>query len=486
MKKISFIFLLLAIAANAVAQTDTIKKAGRQSVPLVLEYSFLDFPFATYAGKTVNCSVANPDADVSLVTGMKYKSMQQATQISTDIAQSLHWGIKQIPVFNKRPKVKAAYHALMAGALDLVTMQFPYGASWAHEEFHRNAMAVNYTNSFNPLGFEKRKGTTSSNTASVAFVLDTNLVLLKQNDNPGFVRLSAAGIESSVYISERLQQQNFFYQQKLPNSFYYVLQFMGVQSYIALCGNKEESTKETERLMGEEGSNQLLRDFTGFDLAAWAYDLWRPNEPYAARGLHPYGNGYDRYIKGTDLTDEQLKWLKKQASLSLINLISPMNIYFNSITLKKYADGSSMQGNFSFRYYPTSFGNSLGLDLMLITPKYNLFVSPHINQNLTHSFPGIEAMLFEYPVAAGRQHFLTTFDVIADLQPASHSFFTAKSMFAGYAQATVKWRATKILYPYISASAKTRGWVKGNPFLSQKAGFELGLSARFNYTMKGA
>ena len=84
-------------------------------------------------------------------------------------------------------------------------------------------MVTHYTNSFNPLTLNKREGTVGNGVASVAFILDTNLVLIKNNDNPSFVRLSAAGGEGQIVGITRLQQQNFFYHQNLPNSIGYLL-----------------------------------------------------------------------------------------------------------------------------------------------------------------------------------------------------------------------------------------------------------------------
>ena len=475
----------LLLSPGVQAQHDSTTAKTARKIPLVLEYTFLDMPYAIYAGKTVNCTVANPNADVNLFKGMQYQSMNQANQISTGIMQSMRWGITQIPWFKDRPKAKTVMNNLVAGMVDGIGVAIngiPYTSGWAHEEYHRNVMVTHYTNSFNPLTLNKREGTVGNGVASVAFILDTNLVLIKNNDNPSFVRLSAAGGEGQIVGITRLQQQNFFYHQNLPNSIGYLLDILNIQSYIATCGNKDELTLVTEQQNKENGSNQQVRDFTGMDFAAWAYDLWHPNEPYAARGLHPYGNGYDRYISGKDLTDEQLAWLRKQSGLVALNFVSPMNFFYHSITLKKYSDGSSMRGNFSLRYYPTSFGNSIGLDLLLSTPKYNIFVSPHINQNLSHTFGGVEAMIFEYPVKLAGQQFLATVDVIADIQPKDQSFFTAKAAFTCYANASVRWQATKILYPYIGISGKNKGWIRGNPFLKEQFGCEVGLSARFNYT----
>ena len=39
-----------------------------------------------------------------------------------------------------------------------------------------------------------------------------------------------------------------------------------------------------------EERNIAKRDFVGLDCNAWVYDLFRPNEPYELRGIHPIGN----------------------------------------------------------------------------------------------------------------------------------------------------------------------------------------------------
>lgn len=481
MKRQILVSLALLAVCQSYAASDSLTNDTKQLTPLILEYSFLDFPFATYAGKTVNSSIADPGAKSSLFTGMRYKSMQQSTQIYTGITQSINWGIKNILVFKRRSVLQKLTHNIISGAIELtISRKIPYTLGWAHEEFHRSVMVTNYTNSFNPLGFSKGDFDISGNLVSVGMVLDTNLVLMKKNDNPTFIRLATAGLESQVYGVQRMQQQNFFYQQDLPYSVHYISSLFNVFGYIA--GSVIETTEtEINKTIAKEGNNQPIRDFTGFDPLSWCYDLNHPDEPYSARGLHPYGNGYDRYIRPSDLADEQITWLERQASLSMLNLISPMNFMVSSITLKRYEDGNTLKGNFSFRYFPTSFGATMGIDLLVKTPEYNIFLAPHFNRNYKNYFPGIEIMLFEYPVQAFGQKLLTTVDVIADMQPASQSFFTSKSRFAGYINANLKWKASKILYPFVSVNGKTYGWVKGDPFIKSRAGFEVGLSARVNY-----
>jgi len=79
---------------------------------------------------------------------------------------------------------------------------------------------------------------------------------------------------------------------------------------------------DTDNIMNNEGTNILIRDFVGMDFTSWVYDLFRPNEPYTNRGIHPSGVGIKRYIKTSDLTKEEQSYLKLQGFLSLFNFIS--------------------------------------------------------------------------------------------------------------------------------------------------------------------
>ena len=52
--------------------------------------------------------------------------------------------------------------------------------------------------------------------------------------------------------------------------------------YVNSCADSS-ANQLTDEIMLEEGSNTEVRDFTGLDLAAWTYDLFNPDEPYAER-----------------------------------------------------------------------------------------------------------------------------------------------------------------------------------------------------------
>jgi hypothetical protein len=466
----SFFFFVLSSITCLFGQDQLVDTAKTK---VFIEYNLLDLPFQVYAGKTLNSTIANPDASVNFFGGMQYKSMEQSLQITTGIGTAGAWGIKQIPVFKKKPTLQKIVHATLSFALPLIPV---YGGGWLHEEHHRAVMVTNYTNSYNPLDPFSKKDVASGGgpVAAVSYVLDTNLVQMKDKNLPSFIRLHTAGAEGEISLIENFQKQNFFNNQKLYLSAYYLMNSLSVYGYINQCADKLGSTTLTENEMKKEGNRQELRDFTGLDFTAWAYDLWRPSESYSGRGLNPYGNGYDRYIKGTDLTDEQLDWLKKQATLSLLNFVSPMNFFISSIKLKKLSDGSYLRGNFSFRYYPTSFGNQIGLDLMVKYKNLNLFVSPHLNQNFKNSFPGLDVAVVDYPLNVRNMKFLASVFSTVDLQPQSDGFLLSKSAFVASLKTTVKWLINKRFYTFASVSGKTDGWIKGNSFMKSNIGASIG------------
>jgi hypothetical protein len=455
------------------------QEVTKPKIPLILDYSFMDLPFQNYSAHIteVMISTQNQASKGTLLNAFSIQSMEQSFQITNAIAQSMHWGIAQIPVFKKRPILQKVTQALITIPAELLIGKF-YGNSWRHEEGHRAILANSYVYSYNPLGvFNKKPSSGSTNVASVSYLLDTNLVMMKENNNANFVRMSTVGVETEISALNKMQRNTFFYGQKTINSFNYFLDAFGVSDYMKTCGNKEKSTKFTQELMALEGSNQNLRDFTGLDFTAWAYDLFNPTANYSERGLNPNGNGYDRYIYGDKLTTEQYDWLKKQANLSYLNFISPAMVFINEIKLK-----NDVSFNFSGRYYPTSFGNQIGIDLFFKNSKYNIFVSPHLNQNYENNFFGIEAMVFEKPVKIKQHQFLATARVVADLQPKNQRFKTSSADFTGLAELNVIWKASKHFYPYISVEAKSKGWIAGNAFLDERISIKAGLSVRFNYS----
>ncbi len=86
--------LLLVICTSVYEQTQSDLASAKDIWPLIVDYSIFDYPFAIYAGKTVNSTVSDPNADVSLFAGMGHSSMDQAMQIYTGVNRAVGWGLK--------------------------------------------------------------------------------------------------------------------------------------------------------------------------------------------------------------------------------------------------------------------------------------------------------------------------------------------------------------------------------------------------------
>src|SRR6185369_11033773 len=100
----------------------------------------------------------------------------------------------------------------------------------------------------------------------------------------------------------------------------------------------------TDEVNAKEGANVPKRDFTGLDFTAWVYDLHRPDEPYAARGVHPSGVGIDRYIRYSDLSDAEKSYLRLQGYLQVLNLIDPNLFGFTRFTARRRAGTDGADG----------------------------------------------------------------------------------------------------------------------------------------------
>ena len=92
----------------------------------------------------------------------------------------------------------------------------------------------------------------------------------------------------------------------------------------------------SQRVPKKTELTQRSRDFTGADCNAWAYDLFRPLEPYADRGPHSSGEGIDRYIELEEMSDEEKQFLTTAFKSQVINFIHPMTLNFDGW---QHADG---------------------------------------------------------------------------------------------------------------------------------------------------
>jgi hypothetical protein len=253
----------------------------------------------------------------------------------------------------------------------------------------------------------------------------------------------------------------------------YLLTTLNSILYVQDCADPAFADTTTNQMNRKE-TDISKRDFTGLDFLGWTYDLFYPDEPYQNRGVHPLGNGINRYIKTTDLTSDQLSYLKRQGFLQWMNLLSPM-LFFN----KPFHTSSGYAFNFAVRHLLTSFGNDISFNLFLQKNRRNLVFIFHNYNNYNNYYPAIEVEWFEHPVSFNRNNFLISPRVIAGIQPKDGSFFSKQCEFLGYAGCRIDWITKTLIKPYFEIEAKTNGWIAGNAYLKANASFSLGISARF-------
>jgi hypothetical protein len=433
-----------------------------EDTALKLDFPLFDVPYQIDAMHTVGygffSSYANP-------------SMAQSAALAADMYAGFHYGMKYFYDFsNMNAIVKNIiyYGGTILG--DYFMTYIPGGDGWAHEEFHRAVMSRHRVNSFNgmnllPIG---------ADLVSVNKVRDEDLIRFKSESPADFIRMHEAGIESQYLLASRLQRNNFFYSQNYFNEAVYWMTIFNAHMYVVSSASPEDVDASTEQ-MNKAESDMASRDFTGFDMTAWVYDLFRPNEPYQNRGPHPSGTGINRYRTTRDLTGDELNYLKRQGWWQVFNYLSPMMFGFKTLP---FGD-TDIKWNFAFRHMLASFGTDLSLEAFIKIDKFNFVAAYHNYQNYEHVFPALEIEMIDYPVKLGTIDAYISPRILVGAQPKKQSFFTSEAEFFGLIGSRMDFQITRHWLPYIEVVAKTNGWVAGNEFLESNISARLGVSARF-------
>jgi hypothetical protein len=286
-----------------------------------------------------------------------------------------------------------------------------------------------------------------------------------------------AGIEGEYELVERLRRNQFFYKQKFYNTGLYFVAIINSIAYVKKSSIASYADKMTNNANTSE-KTIAKRDFTGLDFLGWTHDLFRPDEPYADRGIHPSGIGIDRYIKTTDLSNEEFSYLKKQGNLQFLNLISPVlipsslfDVNFDKIHLTK----NGLYGTLALHHYLTSFGNDIFCTVFLLD-MYNKFIfGLHCYQNYRHSFPAVEAQMIDWEKSFLSQTILISPHLLLGMQPLDQSFRTSKAAFAGLFECKFELSTRAAFRPFAELSAKSKGWIAGNEFLDRNLSFRCGV-----------
>jgi hypothetical protein len=390
-------------------------------------------------------------------------SMQQALGVTAGAYDAAHLGIER--AFGRRRRLGRVAIA----AFDVLGGALPFADAWLHEEWHRAVLGNRGVASFNDV----YRLNLNAETISVSRVRDEELARVKRDHPAEFVRLKAAGIEGEYALVTRLERDQFFRGGRAWHAALYWYTTLGAVLYVADTSDTDAFTREANA--AEPTVRE--RDISGHDFTAWVRDLFRPGEPWEARGVHPSGVGVNRYTATTDLTPEERRYLARQGRLALLNFLDPHLVGVRGVTFRNGPGRVPVRANLTARHLLTSFGHTVDANLFLARGGGNLFVVLHGYANRDRAFlPGVDAELVDRPArAAGRRVELSP-RLALWAQPAGQAFRTRAVRGGGLAALRVRAPLGRRLGASAEVEVKTAGWVSGVVQLDRAVNVRLGAS----------
>lgn len=413
--------------------------------PVPLDFPLIDMPFNQADGYSV-------------------PSMQQSLQLTHDLYKYAHKNIGD--AFQNETGKEIGFSI----GFDALSLWLPLGSGWLHEEWHRAVMSNRQISSYD----EIYRLQLFDETISVSKVADDDLIRLKREHPADLVRLHAAGIEADYELNSEIERDIFFNGRHYLTDGIHWLNYINAISYLYVCASNE-SNSLTQDILKREDTDISKRDFTGLDCDAWVYDLFRPDEPYSARGIHPSGTGINRYITYADLSDAEKDYLKRQFSFSFLNLLNPILYHQDGFSGTNPITNKPLRWNAVLRHHLTSFGYSIDINLFAQQEKHRAVATLHNYFNHDHYFPGVSLSLLDIPIRFYDHMLQVTPKIQVWLQPERQRFDTAQSQVGGRISTIMKYPWSQTTNVYVELDAKTAGWVAGNVYLDGNVSTRLGL-----------
>lgn len=399
--------------------------------------------------------------------GYSFPSMSQSLAMSKDFYQLGHYAIEEALGGKKR-----WVRILTEVGFDVFSSWLPLGNGWMHEEWHRAVLSRRNIASYNDF----YNFPIFSDLIAVSHVQDADLVALKRDHPAESVRLQSAGWEAEWQLNYHLEKDQFFDHDPTDSLGILLLNDIGSTFYLFHCASPgaDDSTNQQNT---QDGSNVPKRDFTGLDCTGWVYDLFRPDEPYAARGIHPSGVGINRYRKYSDLTGEEQNFLKLTAGLSLLNFMDPNLLRFHRFHGTSPLTGNPLEWNVNTRALPTAFGVAVDANLFWKESDTNLLLTVHNYLSPKQYFPGLEIELYRYPLSLLGENENISVRLMGWLQPKNLRFDSRVATPGGLTSLRYGHALSRSLEVFAEVEGKTDGWVAGNVYLDSNISTRVGLVA---------
>jgi hypothetical protein len=458
MKNKAYIFIFSVFITHAVFAQSNINTQLKLDLPL------FDLPYQIDVANTAG----------NFFAGYSTLSMNQSLALTADVYSAMHFGMRKL--YDSLPlgpiwKTAIFYGGTAAGLLAFAYV-LPFGYPWMQQEYTRSILTRFDISSIN--------GTYDIlNFIDVNGVTDGDLVRLKAESPADFVRMEEANIEGYISLSGRMLHNRFFYDlHDLSNVTAFLSTVLGI-SHASITVFDEYGFEDADSTINNWSKNdgaQETRNLWGYSSINWAYDLFRPGEPYEARGPHPSGDGIARYITLSQLSDSEREYLVKQGLLSYLNFLSPILYGVNSFPL----GNTGVEWNIAPRHYLASFGSDTPFQILVKNSPFNMLFTYHSYMNYEHYFPAIEAELVDFPVRFTPNFgLLLSPRILVGMQPRDQNFMTGEPEFFALAECRADFAVSKHFFPYFSLGFKTDGWAAGNEYLERNVSVKAGLSMRF-------
>ena len=438
-----------------------------------------DYTSAVPAADRSPLLIELPVADIPFNTayGFSFPSMPQSIAITGGVTQAAHHAFAvlwqpQVP----DPSLKGLMNNRKLGGLWssilLFDMLSPF-RGWTHEEAHRAVLSSRGISSRNDIYRNP-----FAEMVSVSHVLDEDLARLKDSHPADMVRLAEAGGEAQLESSFRMRKANFV----AGRSSKYDLVDWWVNAgtiawYVWYCGN-DEVNGITEEETRKEDADVSKRDIVGADYLSWVYDLFRPDEPYLSglRGRpHPSGVGVDRYIQPSELTGDELRYLRLQGRLIFLNFISPQMFGFNRFRGTNPITHRRFWWNAAVTHHLTSFGTATGLHFFFQQGRTNLVFTYNSYISRTRYWPGLSIDLVRYPVEVAGKILSVSTSASAWLQPLGQRFASTKARAGCGVTLGASYPLARHLEWTLECDTKSEGWMAGNVYLDAAVQFRTGM-----------
>jgi hypothetical protein len=405
------------------------------------------------------------DAPFNFQGGYFVPTAAQALDLTQDFFEGSYWGIavlsdlfvpRERTILNRGLRYLASVPLVWFGT----ELPVPFG-TWLHEQYHVAALRYGGVPSRNGNSFLRWDGT-------VYGISDADLIELKEEDPAALVRAHAAGLEANNHLVLSSVQQDFYDREAVSKPFLYLYYAYYNWNYFRLSIG-ELGDEVTQAILDHEGAVAEERDFTGLDPLAWVYDLFRPEEPYSARGPHPTGVGIKRPIAWSDLTGEEQAFLERQQLLSLVNLANPFAFFVHHL------GGEGWRMNLMAQHTLTSFGYTVDLNVFLRLGELGLFVSQKNQWNRYRYFPGLELQAADLRLSPW---LALTPRLILWLQPEDQTFSTRTAQAGLLVSAQARAKLSPVFGAFGELGYKTEGWVMGNMYLGPTLFGRAGVTAR--------